>query len=324
MKVKIRHKTEINIRIPDSLGDTLISTSIVKYLLSEYANTFKLNIWTDYNWAFSAFESAENLEKFSKSTPEPYDIIDLSAYLDLLPHRRKNKKHHTGSMFEVLAAKVNGINEEYLYLPTVFSEKKSDYKEFEKTYSEILQKSGSKKLIWLCPRSTTENRNPKETLFIELASLLIPSFQFIEFLGPREKAINSKHIISVSMKPGAMALLMKECFAGITVDTFGLHLAGAKGLSRVLVLLGSSHPECVCYPGNEYIYKKSNETDQCQPCGNHGYQDVKLIESTFEDPNLHFSGKNRCVFNEIKCIEQIDIVTILFVLEKWVISSNSN
>lgn len=52
--------------------------------------------------------------------------------------------------------------------------------------------------------------------------------------------------------------------AVVTLDTFLLHAAACRRRSGVIVLLGSTRPECVSYPAFTNLYV---EALPCQPCG---------------------------------------------------------
>ncbi|MBN2055100.1 hypothetical protein JW905_09265 [bacterium] len=157
--------------------------------------------------------------------------------------------------------------------------------------NEKRQWINGRKMVWMTVRSTTDNRNPPHELWIEFAERLEKSVAFVELLAPNESPMDSDSVGFLKLSTGAMGAFMQIADAGVAVDTFGLHLAAAVGARKVVAVLGSSDPRCVCYPGNDWVYKISDQTKVCQPCGNHGYNDEQEILGTMDRDDLRIQRK---------------------------------
>ncbi len=151
--------------------------------------------------------------------------------------------------------------------------------------------------------------------FVEEASQEIA---FVDLLAGDEEPLPTDNAVSQSFGLGALSCFMKLCDAGVAVDTFGLHFAAASGCSRVVALLASSHPKCVCYPGNRWVYKKSPATSRCQPCGNHGYADSSRVLAKMRAPEVvKFDPATGCIHSKIECLRNIAPADVINELAAW-------
>lgn len=291
----------IRIKIPDAMGDTIAANGVIKYLRKSMPDQ-KITIYSNYPELLSCSESRIKIE----SEPDPGAfVIGLSDYLLLTPHSRPDRKHHVFSMIEVLR---DQMKDKYgIVLPEprgdewpVLTPNQREKDEAEKFLGTNDLLDQPLPLVWIAPKSSSANRHWYSGSWRQFEEALAGQCIFIELLGPRQRRV-LKHSIANRNWILTKAVIMQHCTAGITVDTYAIHLAGAIGFKNVLALLGSSHPDCVLYPGMDAIFKKSEITQCCQPCGNHGYDsgiDVKL--------ELKF-GENRCRFSEIKCMSNISV-----------------
>lgn len=308
----------IDLRVPAALGDALISTAVARYLLAGARYVSRVRAWTTSPWVFSALAPRDGFVCRTDVGNAPSTAVKLEAYLDLLPHRRVPPRHHILSMLEVVNEHLQGA----LKVPEgpprpVFSPSRDDEKSGRATLDALGDWIGGRAVAWICARSTTRNRNPSDEFWEQLADILSPRAALVELLAPGEEPRASQDLVrGVRLDPGPSAALMKRCAAGIAVDTFGLHLAGAIGLSKVAVVLGSSHPDCVCYPGNRPVYKVTSKTRMCQPCGNHGYAEQERILATMPGVTGPFR-ENRCLFPEVECLANLRPENVVEALDGW-------
>jgi len=311
-------RVAVNVAVPAALGDAVISTGVLRWLLEGETPSLPVTAWTRHPWVLSAFSEARNLRVRRDVENAPGNAIDLSGYLLSLPHRSVAPKHHMLSMLDVLAAKVPVLrSRRKRFVPPLLQSTPAEARSAGDALASILEGAEGKALVWLCGRSTTRNRNPGSAFWIEVAEAMRDRACVIEFLAPQEEPTPSDLIQGLRLAPGAAACAMGSCQAGVAVDTFGLHLAAAAGFDRVAVVLGSSAPACVCYPGNVPVYAVSDRTHACQPCGNHGYADEEAILKTMPGLRKRFRPDNRCLFPDVPCLRSIGPGDVVEALDQW-------
>lgn len=308
----------IDLIIPPALGDAFISTAVARYLLTRPGCVRRVRAWTTRPWVFSALAPRDGFVCRTDVGNAPSTAVKLEAYLDLLPHRRVPPRHHVLSMLEVADRQLGGA----LGVPDsapgpAFAASARGLGEATACFEDLREWADGGAVVWLCGRSTTLNRNPPEEFWCRVAELIRPRGAVVELLAPQEGPMSRQELVrGVHLSPDGMGSFMPACAAGIAVDTFGLHLAGAIGFSKVAVVLGSSHPDCVSYPGNRAVYKVSRRTRACQPCGNHGYADEERILATMPGVTGPFR-ENRCLFPEVECLTNLRPENVVEALDGW-------
>lgn len=308
----------IDLQVPGALGDAVISTAVVEYLLRRVPAMRRVWAWTTRGELFSSFAREPRFACQSNVEDAPATAVCLERYLALLPHRRKRPKHHVLSMLEVLDQALDGaIGLPQLPPTPLFSPCVADEETAQAALQGIADWVGERSLVWLCARSTTCNRNPSDEFWCRVAELIRPRGAVVELLAPQEGPMSRQELVrGVHLSPDGMGSFMPACAAGIAVDTFGLHLAAAIGFSKVVVVLGSSHPDCVSYPGNRPVYKVTSKTRMCQPCGNHGYAEEERILATMPGVTGPFR-ENRCLFPEVECLANLRPENVVEALDGW-------
>ncbi|WP_234498055.1 hypothetical protein [Vibrio maritimus] len=261
------------IRLPDSLGCTVASTSVVISLIEKYGEA---KVVTPFR------ELLNNIENVKITSPNigeniKYDV-DLRLYTSRRPH---NNYPYRPSYIHMLE-----MAEENLKIKLSRLKPKVNLTKLELKYGETEVSKYKKPLIWYQSQATTSNRQWCKYKWNELVDSLSDKFSFIDL---SLKSYSLRQSLSVS----------KACYAGICLDSFMVHGSAAVEANNVIVILGSSRSECVVYPRQYVLYK--NSQCQFQPCGMHGYFNGCSVES-----EVHFSGKN-CVYASPICMESISI-----------------
>ena len=294
-------KKKLIIQLPEAIGDTIAAGGTLRYLSRNFSS-FEILIRTKYPDLVSDIQHPFQMMTAYENRSS---AINLSDYLLLTPHSRNDRKHHVFSMIEVLR---NQVQEKFnIDFPEpagdewpVIIPDENEQTEAQKFLERNSLTSQPLPLVWIAPKSTSRNRHWPNRNWLELEEQMHGQCHFIEFLGPGQTRVMRNSFVNRSWIR-TKAAIMQLCCAGITVDTYAIHLASALGLTRVIAVLGSSHPDCVLYPGMKAIFAKSLKTQQCQPCGNHGY-----------DPDigrklgLKFRA-NGCIYPDFPCMKHVTV-----------------
>lgn len=137
-----------------------------------------------------------------------------------------------------------------------------------------------KPVVVLAPVSNTKNRNIPVATVLEIARGLdnAATTCLLAPIPDQYADLGLTVVGSKDLRIAAAALLAVDAI--VTVDSGPLHLAAAaiqgnldaKGANpeKLVVVLGSSHPNVVSYEGNQ-IVQGGQEVCQIAPCGIHGY-----------------------------------------------------
>ncbi|MGB7801822.1 hypothetical protein [Buttiauxella sp.] len=280
----------INIRLPDSLGCTVASTSVLQSLI-------KCELFDDIHVFTKHFELVSHLQGINLHPPvdNTFLHVDLRKYTSRRPHNnrpyRASYLHMLEMAEESLAVKLPII------LPNIPTH------ESDACFAKEIISTFSKPLIWIQSKTTTDNRNWNYKRWLTLIKNLSNNFDFIDLSNVNYSLLQSLAITKYS-------------FAGICLDSFLVHGSAAVGAENVIVLAGSSRGECITYPGQSLIYEES----ECiaQPCGMHGYYSgcKKEHEQMFLDCDCINTDK-------FACMNKIDITQVENLIKNFKTSSNN-
>ncbi|EMQ2878879.1 hypothetical protein V9N52_004226 [Vibrio navarrensis] len=267
----------VSIRLPDTLGCSVASTAVVAGLLHEYD---MITVVTPFPWLLQGFSGVDIVEAKPSSPP---CNIDLRHYTARRPHNTPPYRPSYIHMLEMAEAQLDiKLNRES---PRVI------LSENDHLFGENEVALYDKPLIWFQSQATSPNRLWGEENWTKLKAALGEQYSFVDLsrapYSPRESLSLAKH-----------------SFAGVCLDSFMLHGSAAVGADNVLVILGSSRPECVTYSGQTVFYTPS----QChlQPCGMHGYFNGCLLEH-----EALFLGGLNCVHDQVLCMQTTQVETVI-------------
>ncbi|NOI26709.1 glycosyltransferase family 9 protein [Vibrio mediterranei] len=254
----------------------MASTAVVYSLIEKIPN---VKISTPYPSLLTHIDGI-SIRDSREETNDVYDV-DLRMYTARRPHNsfpyRPSYIHMLEMAEEQLRIKLTR-RPPYLYLT-----------ESEKEWAKIEVSKWELPLIWIQSEATSSNRLWPDAYWDELKNFFKDTFSFLDL----SKA-------NYSLRESLA--LIKYSYGGICLDSFLVHGAGAVGAKNVLVLLGSSRPECVTYP-NQYVFYKPNACS-VQPCGMHGYYDgCNPLDQSL------FNGRN-CIHTLPYCMNEISLDSV--------------
>lgn len=267
----------INIRLPDSLGCTVASTSVILGMLkSGYFDD--IHIFAKYGELVSHISGVT----LHRSDEMHHADIDLRRYTARRPHNSKPYRASYLHMLE-MAEEASGVR-----LPVI--PPRITLSHADNIFAIRKLACFIKPVIWIQSRTTTSNRNWDRKQWDKLTEHLSGRFDFIDLSHAGYSLCQSLAIV-------------KHSFAGICLDSFLVHGSAAVGAQNVIVLAGSSRGECITYPGQELIYEHSGCI--AQPCGMHGY-----YPGCKKEHEHLFSGANCIHGNTAICMSKIKAETI--------------
>lgn len=265
----------LSIRLPDSMGCTVASTAVLTSLREEYGRVIAV---TPFPFLL------RGLRELDIATLEEHKWdcdVDLRTYTARRPHNslphRPSYVHMTEMAREQLGIRL-AINKPFIPL----SEKENSFGRNEVSHYQ-------KPLIWIQSLSTSFNRLWPEENWIALKENISDQYDFID--------LSCAHY-----SPRESLAIARNSFSGVCLDSYMVHGSAAVGAKNVLVILGSSRPECVTYPGQYVFYRISS--CRLQPCGMHGY-----FNGCKQEHECMFNN-TQCIHKEPLCMKTIPVQTI--------------
>lgn len=275
----------VNVKLFDSLGCTLLSTALFQSLKDEIPD-IRITAYSRFPDLLSGLEEVDEVVDSATHSIEDYDI-DLTNYLSRRPHNSEPFRHLTFHMIKHAEEQLfRGLSQGRLgtnYIPKI----NLRGNEIEQAEGIVKSASAGKPVIWLQTQTNSPNKGcPKE---------------YWERLNTEKSAEYSFMNLSAGeYNPRLAIAITKFCYAGITLDTFLLHGSRAVNAKNVIVILGSSRPEVVTYPGQTVLYQ--NGRCKIQPCGMHGYG----YGCRSQDERLFIGHEmTRCITDDYACLKAI-------------------
>lgn len=280
-----------------AIGDAIISAALIPALKQEGHETglvsagFTLGLW-------NGFDGTSTYESVPEDIPEGAVVADISDYLVNMPHTKMLPAEFAGEermghlsewmayrMFQQTGIKLP-VSRDNVKIP--LTEEEIKFGE-EKIHRLSKENSGKKVVIWAI-RSATKNRNvpsdiakqAMDSLDYEAVSYLLDDRQ--EPYVPGTPVIGDRDL----RKASAIAYAA-DAYVG--VDSGPLHMVNgalqgaeySEGINtnpnKIIVVLGSSHPDAVTYRGNTVF---QTDTDcKVAPCGAHGYESIAQYTELF-------------------------------------------
>lgn len=281
------HVENIFIRMPNSLGCSVAATAVIFSVLRKYPDS-KIFISTKYPEMLASLHGYGRVTIYSTMQNDEFPFhVDLRAYTARRPH---NSEPYRPSYIHMLE-----MAEEQLSVKLPIFKPKVILSAQEKLWAKKEVAKYDKPVIWVQTRTTTDNRNWDETRWKGVIEKFSPQYKFVDLSA-------SGYTIRQSM---AITIFSA---AGICLDSFLVHGSAAVGAQNVLVLLGSSRPECVTYPNQRYLYI---ETCSSQPCGMHGYYNgCRVVD------NDKFISNSLCIHGRYECMNSIPTELVISELQK--------
>jgi ADP-heptose:LPS heptosyltransferase len=223
---------KLSVRLPNTLGCTVISTVLLQSL-GRVFNKAEINVFTPFPDLVEGLDEVSYIFYTDEHGSNQYDI-DLATFLEVCrPQQSKPYRHLSEHIFETAEKQLGSKLKQRL--PRNFSLK------INLTHKEIAEaqkitRQESKPCIWVQSKSRLSEKDWPEDFWKALVSLLEDDYSFIDL----SKAGYTRRL-SIA--------ITAQCIAGITLDTFLLHGSQAVHAKNIFVILVSSHPEVVTYPG---------------------------------------------------------------------------
>lgn len=256
------------ILIPKSLGVALMCTGVIELYKKRIGNK-PIHIIAYHNEFFENLSFVDEVHKITNDyRPIEENIFEnvifdaeyksMLGNLDTQPHRRPEKKHITQLLAQKLDIDCNVIK-------PIFKISTNDLEFAENLIDNIKKKGNNMPIIYLGMQAATINKMWSITKWAEFTEHNKNKFTFISY---DDFANHIPQVIKIETTITSIFAILKLVDACITVDSFPLHVASCRGVDTKLVfcILGSSHPDVVCYDNTKVIYMKQKDLD-CQPCG---------------------------------------------------------
>lgn len=224
---------------------------------------------------------------FTYNTPGVYEIaimdnevIDLTGTLDFQPNRRDVRRH----LMALICERAGVANE--------VEHPECNLTPQERAAALDLVCSARRRPELQLGVFTTSTSTPnKEWRLDKWTQLICNTSRSVEWIHlglPRGELIPNVTYLRPQPREAVGVIGLADCV--VTLDTFMLHAAATQFHDgRVIVLLGSTRPECVSYPEFTNIFHLDLE---CQPCGR-PYHPLDVAYSADGIPLRWPSGKER-------------------------------
>src|SRR5216684_3242489 len=182
------------------------------------------------------------------------EIIDLTGTLDFQPHRRDVPRH----LISLLCERA-GVTEVPDHPECNLTEEETA------TASRLILAARQRPELSLGIFTSTTSTPNKEWSAQHWTHLISRTAHYVEWihLGRKKRGLDGTICLDVEPRQMIGILGMADCI--VTLDTFMLHAAATQFRDqRVILLLGSTKPECVSYPEFNNIFHLQLD---CQPCG---------------------------------------------------------
>jgi nucleoside-diphosphate kinase len=197
------------------------------------------------------------------------DVIDLNGTLDYQPHRRPSPWVHLIDLQCQRAGVPNDFAGPECFLSC------EELSQAQRLANRMRDRDGGLALI--ATRTSTPNKEWPAQHWQSLVDKFSATLTWLHVGDPTAQQL--RRVRHLALSPRMTIALTNFVDVVVTPDTFLLHASAATAprRRRVVVLLGSSRPECVSYPSFHNIY--SEELD-CQPCGRpYSAYDLHFLES---------------------------------------------
>lgn len=268
----------VRLRTPDSLGCSVAGSAVIHSLRASFPEA-NINVVSKFPELFQGIKGI-TIEAALAASSESYDV-DLRRYTARRPHNTAPYRPSYLHMIEMA--------EEQLSARLIRSRPHLELSSEEVRWANQTLRCFERPVVWLQTRTTSANRDWPTDRWNALAERLRGRFHVID--------------LSAALYSYRQSLaLTRASVAGICLDSFLLHGSWAVGARNVLVLLGSSRPECVTYPGQKVLYGRSSCA--VQPCGMHGYA---VGCCTRYEAAFAAAGYRGCIFQRNECMEAISV-----------------
>ena len=311
-----KHPKEIHVKVPDALGDTIISTAVIgalSNLLHQDSPPGDIHVYAKNTSLLEMCSLIDELHPISELPRDGY--ISLDKYLDKQPHTTPPFIPLPWCMIDEAESKLQerglDLKLNHYFKPEIILTD-DELRKGDDELRELKQKYG-KDVVWISTKSSSPNKDWPQEYWKEVISAVGNEFTFLELLAPGQAPVDEK-IVEGRYGLRETLTAIASAYRGITLDTFTLHAAGALQHyvlpQSVITLLGSSHPLVVSYPEFTDLFEKSEKTEQCQPCGNHGYFSGGKLRELERQLGVPFHDCSRCTFlegskDEYACMKQV-------------------
>ncbi len=308
-----KHPKEIHLKVPDALGDTVISTAVMRALGKAYFPDTTLIVYAKNPSLLESCGDIDELHPISELPRSGY--ISLDGYLNQMPHTAQPHTHISHCMINEAESELKkqgfDLRLDHSYKPGIILADEELYKSTDEI-NELETRYG-KRVVWISTKTSSPNKDWPQEYWKEVIAATSEDFTFLELLAPNQSPIDEKVVEGRYGLRETLATIA-AADAGITLDTFTLHGAGALlnylSSSSVITILGSSNPAVVSYPGFTDLFVKSEKTEKCQPCGNHGYFSGGKLKELERQLGVPFHDCSRCTFtegsnDEYACMKQV-------------------
>jgi ADP-heptose:LPS heptosyltransferase len=250
----------ITVILPKARGATLLSTVALRRLREKFPNR---NIFAiaQFPELLQGLPYIDRIFSFTDShlfdtAVKDNDVIDLTGTLDYQPNRRPVPIH----LIDLLCKRA-GV--ERMRLGPEFHLTSAEIRSGQQIVDEI---PNPKRLpiVAIGTRTSTRNKEWPRERWCELVEATKSSVKWVHLGDIADKSeIPHVHYCKLSLREDIAVLRLVHGI--VCLDTFLLHAVASQRAEdhRVIVLLGSTCPECVSYPAFCNIFRPVFD---CQPC----------------------------------------------------------
>ena len=316
IKMSNNRPKEIHVKVPDALGDTVISTAVMAALsnvIHQDSPPWDIHAYAKNPSLLEMCSLIDVLHPISELPRDGYVSLDKS--LDKQPHTTPPFIPLPWCMIDEAESKLQerglDLKLDHYFKPEIILHDE----ELRKSDEELrgLKQMYGKNVVWISTKTSSPNKDWPQEYWKEVIFAAGNDFTFLELLAPEQEPVDEKVVEGRYGLRETLAVIA-AADRGITLDTFTLHAAGALQHyiphQSVIAILGSSNPAVVSYRGFIDLFEKSELTEKCQPCGNHGYFSGGKVRELESKLGIPFHDCSRCTFlegskDEYACMKQV-------------------
>ncbi len=310
--MKARFRT-ITFVLPKARGATLLSSAVIRAVRAREPDRpiFAVSRFPELLVGLPYLDSVfawDDPRVFAEAIHD-CEIIDLTGTLTRQPHRRSQPVHLLDLLCERAGVSNDGLGPECAL---------SD-EELRDAWKAICLPSRSDRRVTIAAatRTSTKNREWPWAAWSQLIGRTKNEIRWIHFGDRLGTPIEGMEYVSASLRQVLASLCWVDGI--VSPDTLLLHAAAAcrKTDSRVIVLLGSTHPATVSYPSFCNMYVDGLD---CQPCGR-PYSPFDVARDARGVVLLRQDGKPlKWTCEDVQCLNRISVELVEGALRERVLS----
>jgi ADP-heptose:LPS heptosyltransferase len=304
--------------LPKARGATLISTVVLRQLRRKFPHR-RITCIAEFPELLYGSPFLNGIVRYS----EPFlfdrwikdnEVVDLTGTLDYQPNRRQVPVH----LIDLLCGRA-GVGWDGCLPDCSLTD--AEVSEASRRISSVREKMGGLPCIAMTTSTSTPNKEWPVANWTELVHRTASRIAWIHLGTPSGIEIPGVHYLRLGIREDIAVLKLVD--GAVCLDTFLLHAAASQRSAdgRVVVLLGSTRPECVSYSMFLNIF---DEAYDCQPC----CRPFHPLDRAFADDGaLEFwpDGKPRkWVCDHVSCMKIISVDRVEQAIGVRILQENKN